>query len=349
MSWHAIWSEGRVLKAPQAFSDAPLRSMTLWLELSGPRRPLTKRGRAQPRQVPLRLWRGMSTDPGKAITIYLMPDNALRLVHGDIDLMSAPNMMRTGETVGLRYVTCAEGRNDTFDVTNFDQGRTQSLRAGLAHLATMAEACPAAEGYLKVAHIAAVAPDLVPATDLPGVESGAIIATDQGPRPVDALQAGDMLLDASGEAHPLRWIEARPRLCMGRNAPMRLRAPYFGLARDLIVTPQTRILQTGPVVDYLCGTDAVLAQVGDLANGRAVFRDRHQAVRTFYHMMLDDPACILVENCPIETAHLGDVMALGDPNLAQAADPSDSDLTPSLPLLDRASARALLTANSRAA
>ncbi len=338
-----------MLKRPQAACDTPLRAMTLWLELSGPRRPAPRRGRIRPKQVPLRLWRGMAEEPGHAITIYLMPNDALRLVHGDIDLISAPNMMRSGETVGLRYVTCAEGRHDTFEITNFDQGRTQSLRAGLAHLATMAEAIPAADGYLKVAHIAAVAPTLVPATDLPGVESGAIIATSQGPRPVDALRAGDTVLDAQGGAHPLRWIEARPRLCMGRNAPMRLRAPYFGLARDLIVTPQTRILQTGPVVDYLCGTDAVLAQVGDLANGRAVFRDRHQAVRTFYHMMLDDPACILVENCPIETSHLGDVMALGDPQVGQAAAPSESDLTPSLPLLDRASARALLTANSRAA
>ena len=84
MSWHAIWSEGRTLKAPQAPRDAPLRSMTLWLELSGPRRPLPKRGRGRPKQVPLRLWRGMADDPHKAITVYLMPDNALRLVHGDI-------------------------------------------------------------------------------------------------------------------------------------------------------------------------------------------------------------------------------------------------------------------------
>lgn len=347
MSWTAIWAEGHAIRSPSSALDAPLKAMSLWLELTGPRR--AARTRTHATDVPLRLWRGHAEDPGRAITLYLMPNGALRLLHGEIDLCTEPNTMRPGETVGLRYVSCHEGRNDGLEITNYDQGHRQSLRAALAQEARLSEAVPAHDGYLNVAHIAAIAPCLVPATDLPGIESGAVVTTAQGPRPVDALRAGDMVLDANGAAHPLRWIEARTRLCMGRTAPMRLRAPYFGLARDLVVTPQTRLLQSGPVVDYLCGTDAVLANAGDLANGRAVFRDRDKPVRTFFHMMLDDPTCILAENCPVETAHLGDVMALADPQIGPAAAPSLRDTTPSLPLLDRATARALLTAHSRAA
>ncbi len=349
MSWQAVWNEGRIVQMPPCDCDKPLRGMTLWLEMVGPRRPPPKRGRGRVRPVPLRLWRGRASAPDRAITLYLMPDNALRLVHGDIDLCSDPEMMRAGETVGIRYVTCALGRQDALEITNFDQGRTQILRAGFASVTTLEEAIPSHEGYLKVAHIAAVASEHIPATDLPGIESGAIVATAQGPRPVDALRVGDLVLDAQGEAHPLRWIDMRPRLCMGRTSPVRLRAPYFGLARDLVVTPETRLLQTGPIVDYLCGTDAVLAQAGDLANGRAVLRDRRKPMRLFFHMMLDDPTCIVVENCPVETAHLGDVMALGDPQIGPAAAPATGDVTPSLPLLDRAAARALITAHSRAA
>ncbi|MEJ6391157.1 Hint domain-containing protein [Gymnodinialimonas ulvae] len=347
MSWTTIWAEGHAIRMPRTPLDTALRAMTLWLELTGPRRPPHRRGQAA--DVPLRLWRGQAGDTGSAIQLYLMSDNALRLVHGEIDLCTSPDMLRPGETIGLRYVACHEGRRDVLEVTNYDQGQSQSLRAGLAQTARVSDATPADDGYLNVAHIAAIAPCVVPATDLPGIESGAVVATAQGPRPVDALREGDLLLDDSGATHPLRWIEARTRLCMGRTAPMRLRAPYFGLARDLVVTPQTRLLQSGPVVDYLCGTEAVLANARDLANGRAVFRDRDKPVRTFFHMMLDDPTCIIVENCPIETAHLGDVMALADPQVGLAAAPSARDTTPSLPLLDRATARALLTANSRAA
>lgn len=338
-----------MFRSPPTECDAPLRAMTLWLELIGPRRPMpTRRGRGLARDIPLRLWQGAS-DGHDAVTVYLMPDGALRLIHGEIDLCTAPETLRAGETLGLRYVACANGRSDVLEVTNYDQDRMQSLRSGLARVTRLSDALPRAEGFLSIAHVAAVASGVVPATDLPGIESGALVATTQGPRPVDALRPGDEVVDDDGEAHPLRWIEPRPRLCLGRTAPICLRAPYFGLIRDLVVTPQTRLLQKGPIVDYLCGTEAVLAKAADMATGRAVLRDRSKPMRIFYHMMLDDPACIRVENSPIETAHLGDVMALGDQHISQSASPTDGDMTASLPLLDRAAARALVTAHARAA
>lgn len=322
--------------------------MTLWLELICPRRSARRKGRGVPTDIPLRLWQGASQGDG-AICIYLMPNGSVRLIHGEIDLCTTPKTLRAGETLGVRYVTCAKGRADVFEVTNYDQDRVQSLRTGLSKVATLADALPRAEGFLSVAHVAAVASSAVPATDLPGVESGALVSTVDGPRPIDTLRPGDELLDDEGTSRSLRWIEARPRLCLGRTAPICLRAPYFGLMRDLVVTPQTRLLQTGPMVDYLCGTEAVLATAADMATGRAVMRDRSKPMRIFYHMMLDDPACIRVENSPIETAHLGDVMALGSQQISQSASPVDADLTPSLPLLDRAAARALVTAHARAA
>lgn len=348
MTWQAIWSDRRTVRTPPAACHAPLRAMTLWLELIGPRRPVPRRGRGLTRDIPLRLWQGAADGDG-AICIYLMPDGAIRLIHGEIDLCTTPETLRAGETLGVRYVACAEGRMDMFEVTNHDQDTIQTLRSGLSKVATLSDALPRAEGFLSVAHVAAVASSAVPGTDLPGVESGALVATVQGPRPIDALRVGDEVLDGEGVPHPLRWIEARPRLCLGRTAPICLRAPYFGLTRDLVVTPQTRLLQTGPVVDYLCGTDAVLVTAADMATGRAVVRDRSKPMRMFYHMMLDDPACIRVENSPIETAHLGDVIAMGDQHISQSARPLEADLTASLPLLDRAGARALVTAHARAA
>jgi hypothetical protein len=348
MPWQAIWSEGRACRVPPAASESPLRALTLVLELIGPRKAAPPRGRSVVRDIPLRLWQGAREGAG-AICLYLMPDGALRLLHGEIDLATAPGTLRSGETLSLRYIACAEGRRDLLEVTNHDQDRVQVLRSGLRQQATLADALPRDPGFLSVAHVAAVASSAISANALPGVESGAMVATTAGPRPVEALRPGDRLLDEAGRAHPLRWIEARPRLCLGRAAPMCLRAPYFGLARDLVVTPQTRLLQTGPMVDYLCGTEAVLVAASDMATGRAVLRDRSVPMRMFHHLMLDDPACILVENSPIETAHLGDVMAAGDPQIGPAARPVAADTTASLPLLDRAAARALVTAHGKAA
>lgn len=350
MTWQAIWSDGRIArKAPSVCTD-PLRAMTLWLELIGPRRPLSALGRRLRGAKPLRLWQG-ARDAARpaAVTLYLMPDGALRLVQGEVDLCTAPDTLRAGETVSVRYVACSMGREDVFEVINHERATTQRLRSGLAVLATLADALPRAPGFLSVAHVVAVADAAMPGSDLPGIESGAMVATPGGPRRVETLVAGEEVLDHGGRAHPLRWIEARPRLCLGRSAPICLSAPYFGLTRNLVVTPQTRLLQRGPIVDYLCGTEAVLASAADLATGRAVMRDRTRAVRLFHHMMLDDPACLMVENSPIETAHLGDVIASGRHGISQWAAPRPSDLEPSLPLLDRATARALVTAHARAA
>ncbi|ABD53269.1 Hint domain-containing protein [Jannaschia sp. CCS1] len=348
MSWQAIWNEGRAFRSPPVVQTAPLRALTLWLELIVPRRPAPRRGRGVVRDIPLRLWQG-AAGGDRAISLYLIPDGSVRLLHGEIDLCTEPGTLRPGETLGVRYIACAKGRDDVFEVTNFDQDRVQILRSGLAIQSTLGDALPRSDGFLSIAHVAAVAASAMSATDLPGIEGRALIATVDGARAIETLRPGDELLDSQGTPHPLRWIEARPRLCLGRTAPIRLRAPYFGLRRDLVVTPQTRLLQTGPIVDYLCGTDAVLASAADLATGRAVVRDRTKPMRIFYHLMLDDPACLLVENCPMETAHLGDVMALGGRQISQAACPVLSDVTPSLPLLDRAAARALVTAHARAA
>lgn len=348
MNWQAIWSDGHLFRAPPATCDAPLRAMTLWLELIGPREPTPLRGQSHVRPVPLRLWQGAS-EGNAAVTLYLLPDAALRLVHGEVDLSTAPDTLRTGETVSIRYVACADGRDDMFEVTNYDQGRIQTLRSGLSVSASLNDALPRVPGFLSVAHVAAVASGAVVAWNLPGIESGALVATPHGPRPVGALRAGDEVLNCNGQTLPLRWIEERPRLCLGRIAPIRLRAPFFGLDRDVVVTPETRLLQKGPVVDYLCGTEAVLASAADLATGRAVLRDRSRPMRVFHHMMLDDPACIMVENSPMETAHLGDVIAVHGRGSSRWAAPLEGDLVPSLPLLDRAAARALVTAHARAA
>lgn len=348
MTWQAIWSGGTTHLAPPVLCRRSLCAMTLWLELIGPRKSPPRRGQGSAREVALRLWQG-ATEGASAITLYLMPGGAMRLVHGEIDLCSVPDTIRPGETVGIRYVACADGREDVFEITNYDRGRVQTLRSGLGQAASLADALPRAPGFLSVAHVAAVAMGVASASDLPGIESGAEIATVDGPRRVDGLRPGDALLDHRGEVHTLRWIEARPRLCLGRTAPLCLRTPYFGLTRNVVVTPQTRLLQTGPIVDYLCGTEAVLATAADLATGRAVLRDRSQAMRLFHHLMLDDPACIMVENSPIETAHLCDVIASGDRKSTKWAAPYAEDLMPSLPLLDRAAVRALVTARARAA
>jgi hypothetical protein len=110
----------------------------------------------------------------------------------------------------------------------------------------------------------------------------------------------------------VRWIDTRDRLCIGRSAPVMLRAPYFGLGADICVTPDTRLKRRGADVEYLAGTETVLVRAADLVSGPAARFERSRPLRRFHHIMLDDPACLHVWRCRVETAFLSEVLASQD-------------------------------------
>lgn len=334
--WLAVWDGGvPVLAAQRAGDDmAPKAALTLYLEVSLP---------SSVRFGPLRLWQGMG-DPGRAFGLYATADGALRLVHHEIDLSTPPGFVRPGDTVSLRYLSCARGRSDIADFTNHDRGTRLRLRAAIAHAARLEEVWPRDPGFLRLCHIAGIADFGLSAGDLPALATGAVVSTDRGPVPVERLREGMMLRRIDGDLMPLRWIERRSRLCLGRLAPIRLRAPYFGLSHDIRVTPETRILRSGPAVEYLFGHEHVLISASDMISSPGALRDRQTPVCDMYHLMLDDHGCVSVDRCGVETALLCDVVAAEDTgpprHLAQA------DRTPFLPVLDRAGAQALMASSA---
>lgn len=336
MVWAAIWQDGRTqpLGAFQTYrgaTDAPLEALTLCLEVAMPGR----------RRVPLRLWQGAAAGRD-GISIYIMPDGALRVIYGDtLDFETETGFLAPGQVLVLRMILCAAGRHDVIEALNADTGTRHRVRHGLACSPRLEDALPASPGFTEMARVAAIATHAVPKTDLPGLESGARVETPDGPVPVEQIKPGMFVLTDSGAAHVVRWTDARDRLCIGRSAPVLLRAPYFGLGADTCVTPETRLKRRGPDVEYLAGTDTVLLRAADLVSGPAARFERSLPLRRFHHIMLDDPACLNVWRCRVETAFLSEVLASQDGG-ALAARPDAKDCEPSLPLLDRTAARALL-------
>ena len=312
-----------------------LAALTLCLEVT---LPTVLPGR------PLRLWQGAAPDAA-AIALYAVGEGRLRLVHGDVDVTTPPDFVRSGETVSLRYSTCSRGRSDVVEFVSHHRDQRFRMRCGVARAARLDEAWPRDPGFLSVCHVAAVAGMGLRSGDLPALSAGTLLQTVNGPRPVESLQVDDILLTVTGERLPLRWIERRPRLCLGRNAPVLLRAPYFGLDHDICVSPQTRIMRSGPEVEYNFGHERVLVRADDLTASPGALRDLRQPVRDFYHLMLDDHACLAVDRCGVETALLADVLAAED--WAGGAGLVLSDRTPCLPALDRAAAQALVAATAK--
>lgn len=336
MAWAAIW-RGGIRQSLDGFetyqgpADAPLDALTFCLELAMPGR----------RRVPLRLWQG-GGDGGTGLSVYWMPDGALRVLHaGGIDVETQSGFLAPGHVLALRLVLCARGRRDVVDAINVDTGQRHRSRHGIARSPRLQDALPVATGFADIASVAAIATHAVPSTDLPGLESGARVETTKGPLPVERIKPGMSVVTDDGAPRVVRWTDARDRLCIGRSAPVLLRAPYFGLGADTCVTPETRLMRHGADVEYLAGTDTVLIRAADLVSGPAARLDRSRPLRRFHHIMLDDPACLNVWRCRVETAFLSEVLDCQDAGTV-AARPDARDCVPSLPLLDRSAARALL-------
>lgn len=333
----AIWDNGQTrIEAAPSSSRALYPAMSLVLEFRMPRVAA---------RTPLRLWQG-AADPRLAIALYAQRDGAVRLVHGAVDISTQADFARPGEMIGMRYLCCARGRADVLELVNHARDQRFRQRVGAAHAARLDEALPRHRGFLGVCHVAAIADFHVVSTNLPALGAGAPVQTSMGQLPVELLRPDMEVALMDGQVQPLRWIATRTQLCLGQLAPIRLRAPYFGLSHDIIVTPETRVMRGGATVEYLFGHERVLIRAGDLASSPGVTRDRSIAARRMHHLMLDDHACVAIDRCGVETALLSDVVAAEDS--ATQHNPRLSDSAPCLPVLDRAAAQALVTASARA-
>ena len=127
---------------------------------------------------------------------------------------------------------------------------------------------------------------------------GTLIATPDGEKAVETLQAGDLVLTADGKSAPVRWMGRQTVSTRFadplRVLPIRIKAGALAEgvpARDLLVSPDHALL-----------VGDVLVQASALVNGVSVLREANVPVTfTYHHVELADHSLILAENTPAET------------------------------------------------
>lgn len=150
----------------------------------------------------------------------------------------------------------------------------------------------------------AAIPDL---TITPGVVCflrGTRIATPQGLRRVEDLVAGDLVETLDHGPQPIRWVGSSPVPGQGALAPVRIGAGHLGNGRDLLVSPNHRLLVTGAMAEVLFGEAEVLVPAKFLVNGRSVTVEPRPRVE-YFHILLDRHEILLAEGAPAESLHLG--------------------------------------------
>lgn len=139
---------------------------------------------------------------------------------------------------------------------------------------------------------------LVTVDNLACFAAGTRIDTPDGPVAVEALREGDMVLTASGDARPVRWIGWRS-LDLTRYAEPRLAQPIRIMAdavadgvprADLLVSP-----------DHALFIDGMLIAARLLVNGATIRREEQCRAVTYYHVELDTHEVLFAEGLPAES------------------------------------------------
>ncbi len=158
-----------------------------------------------------------------------------------------------------------------------------------------------------------LADHIAPMGPVPGLSGGARVKMSNGtPRRIDRVAVGDRLATVCGAGAIVRWIGSAALIARGRWAPLRLRAPYHDLQRDMEVSKHQRLLIAGSNVEYLFGVEEVSAAAGHLADRRSVLPAPTRPVVRYWQVVLDRPATLIAEGCAVESFDPGPI--LDDPS-----------------------------------
>lgn len=159
--------------------------------------------------------------------------------------------------------------------------------------------------------------------------AGTQIETTSGNLPVELLKAGDLVTTLDDGPQPLRWVGVR-KLRAGDLAgspnlrPIRIRAGALGEgrpARDLVVSPQHRVLVRSRIVERMFDMSETLIPAVKLLDMPGVEIADDLADVTYYHLLFDRHQIVFSDGAETESLYLGteSLKALGGDALTEIA------------------------------
>ena len=248
------------------------------------------------------------------ITLQALPGGGLSLVIAngqDLQHVTVSHA-ETGRTDLLRltYAWDAPGQRGFVAVENTESGdlNLQSLRAPRPVPLRDLRALALGEGHLSlsedVAYLA-IADHVDCIGPAPGLYPTTPVETPEGPVAIGRLQRGDIVLTDLGRAVPVLARIDRVVPARGAFAPVLLRAPFFGLWQDIMVSPQQKLLMRGNEVEYLFGHEAVLVPASHLSGASAAGKLRVEGTIRYSQLLLPEHESIEAAGTLAESLHIG--------------------------------------------
>lgn len=170
---------------------------------------------------------------------------------------------------------------------------------------------------------------------------GTMIATPEGPVPIENITPGMAVLTLDHGAQVVRWI-GRSRFTPGQLRtrpqlrPIRIAAGALGAglpSRDLLVSRQHRMLIASPIARRLTGHAQLLVPAVKLTGLPGITVDPPDAGVDYFHLLFDRHEVILAEGAPTESLHRGPMAlrALGPTALREIQAALGPDAWPAVP------------------
>ncbi|WP_338549192.1 Hint domain-containing protein [Roseovarius phycicola] len=130
--------------------------------------------------------------------------------------------------------------------------------------------------------------------------AGTLIDTPTGPCLVEHLKPGDVIETLDHGPQPVCWAGSVRVPALGKLAPIVFRAGAIGNERDLIVSPQHRMLLNDWRMELHFGTEEVFVRAMDLVDGDQIYR-RPGGFVDYHHILLNQHEVIFAEGVESES------------------------------------------------
>jgi len=156
----------------------------------------------------------------------------------------------------------------------------------------------------------------IPADDFaapPCFTPGTLILTPDGERHVETLSVDDLVTTLDHGSQPIRWIGTTTvspyRMAMSPGfRPVRIRKDAFGAGqplRDMLVSPQHRVLLEGWLAELFYGELQVLVAAAHLMDDRTVVQAWDKTEITYLHLQFDNHELVYSDGLLTESFNPG--------------------------------------------
>jgi len=152
---------------------------------------------------------------------------------------------------------------------------------------------------------AALSDQIEPIGPSPTLGPDTPVATPWGYRNAGTLKRGDTVYTSNGDVVPVLQTISRTVPARGSYAPIRMRAPYFGLQDDIIIAPEQHVVIDGPEVEYLFSCEKVLTPGRHLVNGFAARTEPCGHTTTYTQLILPNHDTLMAGGAPLESLYIG--------------------------------------------